>query len=218
MPLVSEPDGLKKMIAEEEAYVLVDLRAKEAAAKGHIKGAVSIPLAQLAEARGLFPADKSAPIILYDEAQASRQAFTMIRSWGYKNTTVLNGGANGWTGRFFPGDPGSDIVYVKKLKPDQISIDEFKEIAAGKPIDKVILDVRDDSSEGSIPGAIVIPHWQLQVRMTELPKDKEMVVHCNTGILAGMAVKILKENGYQARYLDAVVQVAANGTFGVDEK
>lgn len=216
--MVSEPNGLKKMIAEEEAYVLVDLRGHEEAVKGHIKGAVSIPRSQLVESKDLFPEDKSAPIILYDDEQVNGQTFALVRNWGYKNVTVLNGGASGWTGRFFAGDPGSSIVYVKRLKDDQISVDEFKEIATGKSDDKVLLDVRDGATEGVIPKAITIPYSQLQARMAELPKDKEMVVHCNTGILAGMAVKNLRENGYQARYLDAVVQVAANGVFVVDEK
>jgi rhodanese-related sulfurtransferase len=218
MPMISEPDGLKKMIFEEESYVLVDLRSKETAVNGHIKGAVSIPLAQLAEAEDLFPADKSAPVILYDEHQAGRQAFATIRGWGFKNATILNGGAKGWTGRFFSGDPGSKIVYVKRIRPDQVGIDEFNKIAADKPADKVILDVRDGATDGIIPGAMTIPHSQLQKRMAELPRDRELIVHCNTGILAGMAVKTLRENGYRARYLDAVVQVAANGDFGVDEK
>jgi rhodanese-related sulfurtransferase len=216
--VVSERNGLKKMIHEDDAYVLVDLRSKEVAIKGHIKGAVSIPEAELLAAKDKFPKKKSAPIILYSDDQASEEVFATVRGWGYKNTTVLNGGANAWDGKFFQGDPGSKIVYVKKLKPGQISVAEFKKIAGDKPQDKVILDVRDAGTEGHIPGDLDIPQAQLADRLAEVPKDKEIVIHCNTGILASMAFNTLKENGYNTRYIDAVVQVSPDGAFEITDK
>lgn len=216
--VVMPRNGLKKMIHDDDSYVLIDLRSKKAATAGHIKGAVSIPQMELAAAKEEFPKDKSAPIILYNDDQASQESFGLIRGWGYKNATVLDGGAKAWDGKFFPGEPASKIVYVKKLKPGTITVDEFEQIATAKPADKVILDVRDSGSEGTIPGAINIPLGQLSAKLGELPKDKEYIVHCNTGIMAGMALKTLQDNGYQARYLDAVVQVSPDGSFEISEK
>jgi rhodanese-related sulfurtransferase len=216
--VVLPTNGLKKMIHEEASYVLVDLRSKKAATTGHIKGAVSIPADQLAAAKDKFPKDKSAPVILYNDDQASAEVVKLVKSWGYKNTTALNGGAKAWDGKFFPGDPGSKIVYVKKLKPGTLSIAEFKKIATDRPADKVILDVRDMGMVGHIPDDLDIPQQQLEGRLAEVPKDKEIIIHCNTGILAGMAYKTLKDNGYNARYLDAVVQIAADGTLEVSPK
>ena len=215
--VVMPANGLKKMIHEEASYVLVDLRSKKAAATGHIKGAVSIPADQLAAAKDTFPKDKSAPVILYNDEQASAEVAGLVKSWGYKNTTVLNGGAKAWDGKFFPGDPGSKIVYVKKLKPGTITIAEFKKVAADRPADMVILDVRD-SGVATIPGAVNIPQAELADRLAELPKDKEVIIHCNTGIMANMALKTLKDNGYKARYVDAVVQVSDDGSFEVSSK
>ncbi|MFC1845254.1 rhodanese-like domain-containing protein [Thermodesulfobacteriota bacterium] len=215
--VVLPASGLKKMIHEDTSYVLIDLRSKDAATKGHIKGAVSIPEAELAAAKDTFPKDKSAPIILYSDGQASAEAFASVRGWGYKNTTVLQGGANAWDGKFFPGETATEIVYVKKLKPGEITIDEFKQIATGKPVDKVILDVRD-SGVAIIPGAVNIPLADLAGRLAELPKDKEIIVHCNTGIMANMALRTLADNGYNARYVDAVVQVSSDGSFEVSSK
>jgi rhodanese-related sulfurtransferase len=206
------------MIHEGDAYVLVDLRSKKATTAGHIKGAVSIPAAELAAAKDTFPKKKSAPVILYNDAPASAETFALVRGWGYKNTTVLKGGAKAWDGKFFPGDPGSKIVYVKKLKPGQISIAEFKKIAADKPSDKLILDVRDAGMEGHIPGGLDIPQAQLADRLAEIPKDKEIIIHCNTGVLASMSIKTLKDNGYQARYLNAVVQISPDGSLEISDK
>ena len=211
-------NGLKKMIHEDDSYVLIDLRSKQAATDGHIKDAVSIPASELAAAKDRFPQDKSAPIILYNEDQASQESFGLVRGWGYKNAAVLAGGASAWDGKFFPGEPASEIVYVKKLKPGQISIDDFKQIAMAKPADIVILDVRDSTSDGFIPGAVNIPLAQLNDKLGELPKDKEYIIHCNTGIMAGMALKTMQDNGYKARYLDAVVQVSPDGSFDVTAK
>jgi rhodanese-related sulfurtransferase len=216
--VVSERNGLKKMIHEGDAYVLVDLRSKKAATAGHVKGAVSIPGAELAAAKDKFPKKKSAPIILYNDDQASAETFALVRGWGYKNTTVLKGGAKAWDGKFFPGDPGSKIVYVKKLKAGQISAAEFKKVASEKPQNMLILDVRDAGMEGQIPGSLNIPQSQLADRLAEVPKDKEIIVHCNTGVLASMSIKTLKDNGYQVRYLDAVVQVSPNGSFEISDK
>jgi len=216
--VVLPANGLKKMIHEDSSYVLIDLRSKEASTAGHIKGAVSIPEADLAAAKDKFPKDKSAPVILYSDDQASAGAFASVRGWGYKNATVLNGGAKAWDGKFFPGETASEIVYVKKLKPGEITIDEFKQIATAKPADKVILDVRDSGAAGTIPGAVNIPQSELAGRLAELPKDKEIIIHCNTGILANMALNTLKDNGYKARYVDAVVQVSSDGSFQVSSK
>ncbi len=206
------------MIHEGDAYVLVDLRSKKAATAGHVKGAVSIPAAELAAAKDKFPKKKSAPIILYNDDQAAAETFALVRGWGYKNTTVLKGGAKAWDGKFFPGDPGSKIVYVKKLKVGQISAAEFKKVASEKPQNMLILDVRDAGMEGQIPGSLNIPQSQLADRLAKVPKDKEIIVHCNTGVLASMSIKTLKDNGYQVRYLDAVVQVSPNGSFEISDK
>ena len=205
------------MIHEDDAYVLVDLRSKEAATTGHIKGAVSIPEAEMAAAKDKFPKKKSAPIILYSDDQTSAKTFALVRGWGYKNTTVLKGGAKAWDGKFFPGDPGSKIVYVKKLKPGQISATEFKKVASETPKNMLILDVRDAGMEGQIPGSLNIPQAQLADRLAEVPKDKEIIIHCNTGIMASMSIKTLQDNGYTARYLNAVVQVNPDGSFEISE-
>ena len=215
---VMPANGLKKMIHADTSYVLIDLRSQKAATAGHIKGAVSIPADQLAAAKDKFPKAKSAPIILYNDGQASKETFAVVRGWGYKNASVLNGGAKAWDGKFFPGDPGSKIVYVKKLKPGEITSAEFKKAAAGKMTGKVILDVRDSGTAGTISGAVHIPQAELAGRLAELPKDKEIIIHCNTGILASMALKTLKDNGYKARYVDAVVQVSPDGSFEVSSK
>lgn len=81
----------------------------------------------------------------------------------------------------------------------EISADELAaRIRNGSP--PVILDVRtpEEFAAGHIPGAINIPYDQLSTRTGELPatKSEEIVVHCQSGKRAGMAEKVLEEDGY----------------------
>ncbi len=71
----------------------------------------------------------------------------------------------------------------------------------------LILDVRgeDEFAAGHIPGAVNIPHTEVNNRLAELPADKstEIVVHCVSGKRAGFAFDNLTTAGYQnVRLLD----------------
>lgn len=112
------------------------------------------------------------------------------------------------------------IKYVKKFPKDQITIAEFKKVIEEGPADKLILDVRDSSSAsiGMLKGAVSIPFDELDSRMSEISKDREILIHCNTGILASTALDKLAKAGYKTRYLDAVVQVGGGGTYEINPK
>ncbi|HWR58204.1 MAG TPA: rhodanese-like domain-containing protein [Thermodesulfovibrionales bacterium] len=207
------------MIKEDTAYVLIDLRNPQQTAKGFIKGSVSIPAAGLAKSKDLFPSNKMAPIILADETQASEELFSTVRGWGYVNTSVLRGGISAWKGELLKGPLSAKIEYVKKLKPGEIAIEEFKSIASKQPLESTVLDVREGATEGRLPGALAIPNNELEARIAEIPREKDVVIYCNTGILSKMAYGALKEKGYRnVRYLNAVMQIAKDGSYEISEK
>jgi rhodanese-related sulfurtransferase len=65
--------------------------------------------------------------------------------------------------------------------------------------DIFLLDVRnpDELEEhGMIAGAVNIPIDQLEARLSEVPKDKEIVTYCMRGGRASTAADILREAGY----------------------
>jgi rhodanese-related sulfurtransferase len=221
--LVSEPSNIMSMRQKGVSSVVVDLRPEAEAKEGHIPMAVTLPASKLGASKDMFPADKSAPIILYTGEGMDREAFATVRGWGYKNASVLNGGMAGWKaakGRVVAGELLTSIDYVKTIPEGQVGIEEFKKIAEEQPADKLILDVRDyaTTSEGMIKGALNIPQTDVADSLNEIPKDKEIIIHCNTGIMASMAAKTLRKHGYEARYLDAVVLVDANGDYEIVEK
>ncbi len=67
--------------------------------------------------------------------------------------------------------------------------------------DGVILDTRTDFEyeRGHIDGAMHIPLDSIRERMSELPKDKTIYVHCQSGLRSYIACRILSQNGYDCR-------------------
>lgn len=217
--VLMESAGLEAWIKNQNSFVLIDLRAKDVAPYGFIPGAVTVPAAELASWKEKFPKDLKAPIILYDEKQATPEQFATVRGWGYSNTVLLRGGITAYDGDRENGLLAENIEYVKKLKPGELVIDEFRKIATAPPANVFILDVREGAVEGRLKLATAIPQNELAKRLAEVPKDKEIVVFCNTGILARMAYDLLTAQGYaKVSYLNAVMQVSADGTFEITEK
>lgn len=204
------------------AHVIIDLREAKEAGKGFIPGAVSIFKKDLASAKDKFPADKSAPIILYAD-KLDEEAFKTVRTWGYGNTSLLNGGIAAWTmdgGKAEKGKLAAAISYVPKPRPGEIAIEEFKAIAEKGSPDKIILDVResDEAMNGMIRDAVNIPESTIKNRFKELPKNKEIITHCATGIRAENVFAELKEAGFKTRFLNAVIQIDKDGKYEITKK
>jgi len=69
--------------------------------------------------------------------------------------------------------------------------------------DAFVLDVRDpdEFEKGHVKNAVHIPLNDLRSRMSELPKDKEISIHCFVGIRSYYAYRILIQNGYKVKNL-----------------
>ena len=68
------------------------------------------------------------------------------------------------------------------------------------PSAPVILDVRSrwEYNRGRVPGAIHLPFWTLEKRMSEIPAspDDPIVVYCGYGPRAWMAGAVLRRHGF----------------------
>src|SRR5207247_2336540 len=64
--------------------------------------------------------------------------------------------------------------------------------------DVYILDVRnpEEIQICRLPGSVVIPLPQLPQRLGELDKNREMVVHCKSGMRSHKAIQLLRGAGF----------------------
>ena len=79
--------------------------------------------------------------------------------------------------------------------PAEISV---AEAAARRDAGAFILDVRqpDEWNEAHVPGSTLIPLDQLEARVNEVPKDKEVVVICRSGNRSKPGRDALKAAGF----------------------
>ena len=71
-----------------------------------------------------------------------------------------------------------------------------KRIDAGE--DLFVLDVRNPNEFQicRIPGTVFLPLPELPNRFAEVPKDREVIVHCKSGMRSAKAIEFLKSQGY----------------------
>jgi DNA-binding transcriptional ArsR family regulator/rhodanese-related sulfurtransferase len=99
-----------------------------------------------------------------------------------------------------------DVEAFEPLAPEELA----RRIEAG---DVIVIDVRPriEYDAGHLPGAINLPHDQLDGRLAELTgtvsPGTDIVAYCRGRycVFAPQAVRLLRENGYPARLLDAGV-------------
>ena len=79
---------------------------------------------------------------------------------------------------------------------DPVSWDEAERLRAEGAF---MLDVRseDEFALGAIPGAINIPNTELRTRLSEVPKDRLVIINCAMGLRGYLAERILRQNGYE---------------------
>jgi hydroxyacylglutathione hydrolase len=175
---------LKEHVKDTQA---VDVRMAASYAGGHIPGTLNIWKHGLTYFAG-WMFNYEDPITIIDENNESiNQILRYLIRLGYDNISgYLSGGFTSWS------NSGEEIDTV-----DTWSVHELKERQNDESI--FILDVRElrEWEEGYIQGAYHIYVGDLQYCLNEVPKDKYIVVYCDTGNRASIAASILKNNGYE---------------------
>lgn len=101
-------------------------------------------------------------------------------------------------------DPVNIIGFVaaNMLRDDVQSI-TWEEVGGLDRQQNFILDVRNSEELmlGMIDGATNIPLSQLRGRINDIPRNRRVIVYCQTGQRSYFAVRILKQNGYEAANL-----------------
>jgi rhodanese-related sulfurtransferase len=84
-----------------------------------------------------------------------------------------------------------------------IRLIQWHDVATLDPEKSLLLDVRDDAERrhGYVPGSLHIPLPQLRGRLTELPRDRDIIPYCRSGQRSYYACRILAQHGFQVRNL-----------------
>jgi NADPH-dependent 2,4-dienoyl-CoA reductase/sulfur reductase-like enzyme/rhodanese-related sulfurtransferase len=89
----------------------------------------------------------------------------------------------------------------------------------GAPI--LVLDVRNraECEKGHISGSLNLPLDELRFRLDELPRDVRIHIHCRSGFRAHLALRILKENGYDdvVNVTGGYMAILAERGFDIDQ-
>lgn len=97
-----------------------------------------------------------------------------------------------------------------------VGLAQWDEVASLDANKTLLLDVRnpDECANGDIPGSTKIPLNELRIRLNELPRDKEIIVHCQSGQRSYFACRLLAQNGFKVRNLTGSYRTWKTATSG----
>lgn len=78
------------------------------------------------------------------------------------------------------------------------------EAVADRDDDALVVDVRRQSEvdAGHVPGSLHVPHTRLADRLDDVPRDRPLLVHCQSGVRAAVASAFLASRGYDVTYVN----------------
>lgn len=84
-----------------------------------------------------------------------------------------------------------------------VQVAQWHEVPALVAAGALVLDVREPGERdgGIIPGSVSIPLGKLRERLSELPKDRDILVHCASGQRSYNACRVLTQHGFRCRNL-----------------
>ena len=167
--------------------LIVDLREPSEFARGHPKGALSLPYSEkgLEDRLGVL-LQPGSPVVLLAEAPGQAQsAVLQLQESAFPVVGVVGGSMMAWSDSDLPLEILAEV--------------SVRQLAGAVPGgDTVVLDVREpiEWEMGHVPGAFLISLGTLRERRHELPLEAGMTVFCEAGIRSGSAASILQAEGF----------------------
>lgn len=166
--------------------IVIDTRAPDAFAAAHIPSSYNVWLAGVPAFGGWIAHENSRVFLVVDGPEDVETAVLSFARIGIDTVEgVLTSGVESWR------EQGLPIGTIATTSAAETA-DRMKQGGIH------VLDVRDayEWNEKHIPDAIHRYVGALEDRLPPLPKDAEIVVHCSVGHRSGVAVSILKRNGF----------------------
>jgi hydroxyacylglutathione hydrolase len=170
---------------------VVDTRQARDFAHGAVPGTINIPAnrAFTTWAGSLLPYDRDFYLVVddrrdqtIDELVRDLAGIGLDRVAGYFGSEVLEA----WRGS------QGHLQTIPSL-----SLGEFA--AQLQSNDKIVVDVRGEGEwkSGHLPGSLNLPIGELDLRLGELPRNRSVIVHCQTGARAALAASLLRARGFR---------------------
>ncbi len=190
---------LKAMLDSNEEFMLIDARTKDEYDEAHIVKAINITEKSFESLASQLTSDKNALLVIYCngvKCGKSKKVAAKAKAAGYTNILLYADGFPVWEEKALPITAGPD--YSKKIETTKLRPEELKKMIGDGSKDFVIVDVRDVSEykEGHIPGAINIPVETFAANSEILPKEKKIIVYCNSGGRSYTAYRKLMKLAY----------------------
>ncbi|MDE3199867.1 MAG: MBL fold metallo-hydrolase [Acidobacteriota bacterium] len=184
---VLQPVELEEILAlGDKGAQLLDVRAPEEYAKGHIAGSINIGLnGQYATWAGTM-LDHERPIVIIAEPGREQEAAVRLGRIGFDHVRgYLKDGMAALAGR-------PDLVWPTERVGVLIASED---LASNAP--PLLVDVRTPTEYAArhIAGSLNVPLNRLQERVAELPRDRRMMVMCAGGYRSSVAAGVLHQNG-----------------------
>jgi glyoxylase-like metal-dependent hydrolase (beta-lactamase superfamily II) len=183
-PQLLDAVALEKATAE--GAVVIDGRAPEVFASGHVRGSINVPLdGRYAEFAGdVVRAGR--PIVVVTDAGRETEATVRLARIGFDN--VLG---------------AVDVEQLLVERPDLGATANrlpVSELAAWREAvsDLQLIDVRNPAEHeaGAIDGSVSVPLPQLLNRMDDLRPDRPTIVYCAAGTRSSTAASVLRAAGF----------------------
>ena len=169
--------------------LVIDTRAAEKFAAGHVPGTLNIPLGKsfLNWSGALVPDNSDFYLIIESESDDTVKAtfddlakIGLTRVVGFFRSNVLNE----WNSKH--GEPE---------QVPQMDANQLHEVRGLQNVQVVDVRAPDEWTEGHLPGAIHIPLAALPERVGELDASKPIVLHCKGGGRSSIATSFLQSKG-----------------------
>lgn len=229
--VIVKKDEVKKLYDSGKA-LFVDARGKKLYQRDTIMGSVNIPVDKYDALKSYLPVDKIAPIVVFCngfKCEKSDELAVLMQKDGYKGVKVYKGGVPEWKESGYPlmglvrecKDSSSEEAYKPKteaitirgakvhlLPGEKSMVDQFwfaPFVKKGIPANIQMVDVRkpEQFKESHIKGAINVPFVDGKIDTTKFPKDKLVILYCNTGMMSTDAITSIKNT-------DGILMLDAN--------
>lgn len=172
---------------QKEGVQILDTRNPSEFSKGHIKGSINIGLSGNYASWAGTVLDHTKPIVIVANPGKEEEAVLRLGRIGYDNVVG-----------FVDGGPPA-FLFRKEIvsQLERVSAQELKnELKSDSP--PLVLDVRTEAEwkDKHLEGALNIPLNRLSKRLSEVPRNKRIVIHCLGGYRSMIAASILSANGF----------------------